>query len=156
MQIKAFLTSYAADSMGGSCNYAESTTNTLNMRLAALPLNLERSGDVLKVNGEILDTGSRFHYTSFWTADPWLVSDVEFENLGPVTTCTNTSAETTIAVIGGEGTSMSLTKGLSVLLILGVALGIVNWQMRRLKHAVNPRPEELMMEEALFGRGRLT
>ncbi len=156
MQIKAFLTSYAPDFLGGSCNYTESTSTTLNMRMGALPLNLERSGDVLKVNGEMLDTGSYFHYTQFWTANPWLVSDVEFENLGPVTTCTNTSAETTIAVIGSEGTSLSCIKGLSILLGLGVGLWIVNRQLRRLKGAAATGPERPTIPDSTFSGGKLT
>ncbi len=140
-QIEAFLTSYAADFMGASCNYEKSATNTLDMRLSALPLTLERSGNVLKVNGQILDTGSRYHYTRFWDIDPWLVSKVEFENLGPVTACTNTSAETTIAVVGREGTSLSCIKGLSILLIFGVGLWAVNRQLRRLKGTINAKPQ---------------
>ncbi len=156
MQIKAFLTSYAADFMGGSCSYAESTTNTLVMRLGALPLTLERSGDVLKVNGEILDTGSRFHYTHFWDVDPWLVSEVEFENLGPVTTCTDTSAKTTIAVVGREGTSLSCIKGLAILLILGVGLWIVNRQLRRLKLAAIGGQETPITAESAGDGGKST
>ncbi len=137
VQLEAFLTSYSTRFVGGSCNYQKSATNTLDVRSGLLDLQLERTDSVLRVNNEVLNTGSQFQYTRPFDIDPWLISQVQFRNLGPVTHCKNASTGTTIAVIGSEGASISPTKGLGVLLILGAGLWIVNRNVRRLNRTAN-------------------
>ena len=132
-RIEAFLTSYEARFHGGGCLMKKSETNTLDVRTSVIDLALERDGNRLKVNDEVLEEGGEFHLTNVYHWNPWIISRIRFKYLGLVTECQTGSDHRRIVIIGSYGTEVSVGKGITVSSVLIAGLIFTVLRLRGLK-----------------------
>jgi hypothetical protein len=131
--IEAFLTKYRAGFGGGGCYNRGSNSNLLELRTDVGKLDLEREGDSLKVDGKELLTGSEFRATNYLYWHPWLITRLEFKNMGVIEDCESNTSHERIVIYGRSGTEFSLAKGFLSLSIFIGGLVYVSRNLRKLR-----------------------
>jgi hypothetical protein len=91
----------------------------LDLKTSFSTFHLERTGNSLIVNSKVLEEGEEFQQTNYLHWSPWIVSRINFRNIGAVTYCDAPSDNPRVAIIGNYGAEKSLVKGL-ILLILAI------------------------------------
>jgi hypothetical protein len=136
--IESFLTTYSAGFGGGGCYNRGSNSNVLDLRTDVGKLHLEREGDSLKVEGKELLTGSEFRSTNYLYWHPWLITRLEFKNMGLIVDCESNTSHKRIVIYGRSGTEFSLAKGFLSLSIFIGGLVYVSRNLRKLRGTKKP------------------
>jgi hypothetical protein len=116
-QIQSFLSVYYAGYSGGGCDYNHTGSNFLNLQTPATDLQLVREKNNLFVNGRIFRTGKEFQTVNIFDWNPWIISRMQFVNLGTVAECDSPADLQSITIVGEYRTETSLVKGICELLV---------------------------------------
>ncbi len=129
-RIQAFLNTERFNFRGGGCLNESSRTDTLEIATYGAKIVLERKDDILLVNGVALEKGAKFKSTNVYYLDPWIVSQVEFENLGLVYECRSALPYRRLVVMGTDSLLFSFHKGMTLLTILIAGMIFVSWMLK--------------------------
>ncbi len=129
-QIESFLSTYMVGWANGGCNYKHAEGSTLDVPTSVKNLHFERDGNDLIVNGKILEGGNKFRFVEILNSTPWIISKMEFENIGLVASCNSPSTDRRILIVGSYGTKISLPKGL---ILLTVSVGGYIFMNKKIK-----------------------
>ena len=128
IRIEAWLDYHKAFWSGVGCSHEHTSNDVL-----VLPdLKLERIDKVLKVNGQVLETGKEYYNLAWFNSEPWLDSYIRFTNYGAIPNCDADASTDRILIVGESGTQPS-SKGFLVLFILGLAMIFSTWRLRNIK-----------------------
>ena len=140
-RVQAFLTTYDIHWCGGGCHIELSETNSLDLDTSVLRLQLELDGSDLSVNGKELSPGSEFNRVNLLSLNPWVVSRIQFENLGLVTDCDRDDTYQRVVVVGSYGTETSGAKGILTLVVTGLGLLVAQLRLKAAQSTEVPRPQ---------------
>jgi hypothetical protein len=129
-RIQAFLNTTESGYRGGGCRNKSSSTDSLEMKTYGANIVLERKDDTLLVNGVALKKGAKFKITIWYHLDPWMISQVEFENLGPVFECGSALPYRRLVIMGEDSLLFSFPKGMTILTILITGMVLVSWKLK--------------------------
>lgn len=122
-QLDVYLSDYEVGWSGAGCYHSSSEEGTVEVKTPLEKYEMRREGGDLKVDGTLVE--EKFKDTNYFHPNPWVVSEIQFENHGVTGYCGTSSTERLI-VIGSKGTRFSFLKGIFFLFLVLLAWDGIN------------------------------